>query len=113
MCVREPPFERIEAYSVSLPDARARTRGGSAGACTSRGSFGRTVLVPDDRELVLGVLDPLLELPAVGGRFAALDALELRARLFELPPRSLVVDLARVDGVVDERDRAVELDLEE
>ena len=37
-----------------------------------------------DRELVLGVLDPLLELPAVGRRLARLDALELGLRLLEL-----------------------------
>ncbi len=39
-------------------------------------------------ELVLGVLDPLLELPAVGGRLARVDALELRRRLLELALRA-------------------------
>jgi hypothetical protein len=66
-----------------------------------------------DGELVLGVEDALLELPAVGGGLAPLDPLELRLRLLELLPRPRVVDLLHVDGVVHERDRAVELDLEE
>ena len=43
----------------------------------------------------------------------ALDALELGLRRLELLAGARVVDLLRVDGVVDERDRAVELDLEE
>ena len=43
----------------------------------------------------------------------ALDLLELGLRLLELLLRPGVVDLAHVDRVVDERDRAVELDLEE
>ena len=67
----------------------------------------------DDGELVLGVADALLELPAVGVGLAALDPLELGLRLLELRARPLLVDLRRVDGVVDERERAVLLDLEE
>ena len=59
------------------------------------------------------MLDPLLELPAVGGRLAALDLLQLRLRRLELLLGPRVVDLLHVDRVVDERDRAVELDLEE
>ena len=43
----------------------------------------------------------------------ALDLLELGLRRLELLLRARVVDLLHVDGVVDERDRAVELDLEE
>src|SRR5438067_13899101 len=69
--------------------------------------------VAADRELVLGVLDPLLEHPAVGSRLAALDAFEFGLRLLELATRELVVDLAREHRVVDQRDRAVLLDLEE
>ena len=57
--------------------------------------------------------DSLLELPTVGTRVTPLDALELGARLLELRPCTRVVDLPRVHGIVDERDRAVELDLEE
>ena len=41
------------------------------------------------------------------------DPLELGLRRLELLLGARVVDLLRVDGVVDERDRAVELDLEE
>src|SRR5262249_33901926 len=44
---------------------------------------------------------------------SALDSLELGLRLLELPARTLVVDLLRANGVVDEGDRAVELHLEE
>src|SRR5438445_4677920 len=66
-----------------------------------------------NRQLVLGVADALFELPAVRARLAAIDALELRLRLLELPPRTLVVDLRREHRVVDERDRTVELHLEE
>src|SRR6266568_3808496 len=66
-----------------------------------------------DRQLVLGVLDALLEHPAVGRRLAAVDALELGLRFFELAPRTLVVDLARRDGVVHQRNCAVLLHLEE
>src|SRR5262245_6376463 len=66
-----------------------------------------------DGELVLGVLDALLELPAVGRRLAGLDLLELDLRRLELRLGSGVVDLLDVDRVVDEREGAVELDLEE
>src|SRR5438034_8335425 len=59
------------------------------------------------------MLDALLDLPAVRLRLAAIDALELGLRLLQLPARALVVDLAREDGVVDQRDRPVLLDLEE
>src|SRR5262249_60397847 len=59
------------------------------------------------------MLDPLLELPAVGVRLAAIDAFELRLRRLELLARPFVVDLAGEHGVVDERDRPVELNLEE
>src|SRR5207253_10439468 len=68
---------------------------------------------PGDGELVLGVLDALLELPAVGRRLAAFDLLELGLRALELLARALVVDLARLDRVVDECDRAVLEHLEE
>src|SRR5205809_5257472 len=64
-------------------------------------------------ELILGVADALLELPAVGVGLAALDPLELRARLLEVAGRPLRVDLAGSDRVVDEREGAVGLDLEE
>jgi hypothetical protein len=54
-----------------------------------------------------------LGLPAVGGRVAALDRLELRLGRLELLARAGVVDVGRLDGVVDERDRAVLQHLEE
>src|SRR5689334_10243095 len=60
-----------------------------------------------DREHVLGVAEALFGLPAVGGRFAAIDRLELRLGCLELLTGTRVVDLRRLDGVVDERDRAV------
>ena len=66
-----------------------------------------------DRQLVLGVADALLELPAVGVRRARIDALELRSCVLELLLRPLRVDLAGIHGVVDEREGAVLLDLEE
>ena len=52
-------------------------------------------LAAGDGELVLGVLDPLLDLPAVGGRLAALDRLELGLRGLELGAGAGVVDLRR------------------
>ena len=51
--------------------------------------------------------DALFELPPVGVGFAALDALELLARALELLAGARVVDLPRVYGVIDERERAV------
>src|SRR6266508_1359205 len=65
------------------------------------------------RELVLRVANPLLELPAVRLGLSSLDPLQLRLRLLELLPCPARVDLQRADGVVDERERAVLLDLEE
>jgi len=69
--------------------------------------------VPEDAELVLGVADALLELPTVGRGLAAVDSFQLGLRVLELLPGPILVDLARGDGVVDKRDRAVLLDLEE
>ena len=57
--------------------------------------------------------DPLLELPAVGGRLAALDERELGLRLFELALRFGYIDVVGGDGIVDERDRAILEHLEE
>ncbi len=57
--------------------------------------------------------DALLELPAVGGRVAALDPRELGLRLFELPLRGGGVDLVGRHRIVDERDRAILEHLEE
>src|SRR5205807_793249 len=68
---------------------------------------------PGDAQLVLRVPDALLELPPVGLGLAEVDPLELVPRLLELAPRPLVVDLERADRVVDERERAVLLHLEE
>src|SRR5262245_8462097 len=66
-----------------------------------------------DGELILGVLDALLELPAIGRRLTRLDLLELRLGSLELSACALIVDLLHADGVVHQRERAVELDLEE
>src|SRR5215471_13539329 len=57
--------------------------------------------------------DALLELPPVGRRLAALDALELGAGLVELLLRARIVDRIRSDRVVDERNGAVLEHLEE
>src|SRR5581483_6057795 len=94
--------------------------GGSRGGATSggggspgvRGAGGR-LRAAGGRELVLGVPDPLLDLPAVGARLAGVDARQLGPRLLELGTGALVVDRLDVDRVVDERERPVELDLEE
>src|SRR3954447_22873353 len=64
-------------------------------------------LASRDQELVLGVADALLDLPAVRRRLAAVDGLELGLRGFELLPRTGVVDLVGADRVVDQRDGAV------
>src|SRR5215208_5387073 len=64
-------------------------------------------------QLVLRVPDPLLELPAVGVGLAAIEPLELGAGLLQLLWRAGVVDLTGLDGVVDQRERTVLLDLEE
>src|SRR5207248_11085528 len=72
-----------------------------------------TLAAARDVKLVLRMADALLELPAVGARLAALDPLELGLRLLELGTRAGIVALDRAHGLVDERDRSVELDLEE
>src|SRR6266480_1576005 len=80
--------------------------------CNGKGAaFSR--LAPRGGKLVLGRLDPLLELPAVGFRLAALDAFELRLRLLELLLGGRRIDLADVDRRVDKRESAVLLDREE
>src|SRR5438132_914168 len=105
-CGRSTPSARCGRGRGRASPGRAPP---SAGRCRGR----TPALTSRDGQLVLRVLDPLLELPAVGIRLAALDALELRLRLLELAPRPLVVDLLRVDGVVHERERAILLDAEE
>src|SRR5439155_13508399 len=98
--VGEVPEITHAARKAPRPPAVCADRGQPSGA-------------PGDGELVLGVLDALLELPAVGRRLAAFDLLELGLRALELLARALVVDLARLDRVVDECDRAVLEHLEE
>src|SRR2546425_2906672 len=71
------------------------------------------VLAAGHGELVLRMPDALLELPAVGVRLPPLHQLQLALRRLELLARAHVVDLLRRDGVVNQRDRAVELHLEE
>jgi hypothetical protein len=90
-------------YAYCNANQRSQGRCGEASACCSAG----------DRQLILGVDDALLELPAVGRRLARLDARQLGLRSLELLAGALVVDLPHVDGIVDERERLVELDLEE
>src|SRR5215831_9330084 len=69
--------------------------------------------MPGHAEDVLRVTDALLELPPVGRRLAALDALELRLGLLELLLRARIVDRIRSDRIVDERNGAVLEHLEE
>jgi hypothetical protein len=64
----------------------------SPGSPRHRSSSRRALVPARDFELVLGVLDALLELPAVRGRLAALDELELplgRLELFPGPASSI------------------------
>src|SRR5207237_10835343 len=64
-------------------------------------------------ELVLGVADPLLELPAVGLALAPLHAFQLLACRVELALSIVGIDLPHVDGGVDESERPVLFDREE
>ena len=82
-------------------------------ACAHPRALAQPVVRPGNRELVLGVLDALLELPPVTGGRACVQLLELGLRGFELSRRACVVDLLHVDGIVDEGERRVGLDLEE
>ena len=92
---RQRPLRALLAASRGRPPSRTRRRSSQPRPAT--------------RELVLGVADALLDLPAVGARLAALDRLELRLRRLELRAGAHVVDLRRIDRGVDERDRAVVL----
>ena len=65
-----------------------------------------------DVQLVLGVADSLLELPAVGVGLAALRALELGARRLELHLCPRRVNLERLDRDVDKREGPVQHDQE-
>ena len=67
----------------------------------------------DNGKLIFRMPNPLFELPAVGVGLARLDPLELGTRLLELPLRPVGVDVKRVDGVVDQSQRTIVLDLEE
>ena len=71
-----------------------RTRRTSVANTAARLTRLNQPLMPGHAELVLRVPDALLELPAIGGRLAALDRLELGLRLLELLLRARVVDLA-------------------
>ena len=64
--VAKLPFK---AFQVAAGSISRRSRGSSA---------------PDHRQLVLRVLDPLFELPAIGIGLAAVEAFELGLRGFEL-----------------------------
>ena len=66
-----------------------------------------------DGELVLGMPDALLELPAVSSRLSRLDLLELGPCRVQLGLGAGVVDLLDIDGIVDECKSRVGLDLEE
>src|SRR6476660_8149811 len=101
-CTRSPPSSaRTASSAAALPC----TAGRAATRIARRAA--------DDRELVLGVADALLDLPAISRRLARLDLGELLLRGFELLACAHLVDVVRLDGVVDERDRAVLQHLEE
>src|ERR671931_2016898 len=68
---------------------------------------------PRRRQLILRGLDSLLDLPAIGLRLAAVEPLELRPRILELALCDRGIDLANVDGGVDEGERPILLDREE
>ena len=121
----EPWDESLQICLLHDKRPRLKRSGGNGGTHGSpvgplllpaRGANSLTVpslSSPDDRQLVLGVLDPLLDLPAVAFGLAALDRLQLGLRRLELLPRPRVVDVSRVNCVVDERERSILLDLEE
>src|SRR2546426_5273814 len=73
----------------------------------------RALPAPCNRQLVLRMADPLLELPRIGLGLAPPDALQLGLRDLELAARARLVDVVRLDGVVHERQGAILLDLEE
>src|SRR6476659_3383475 len=101
--------------SIRSPPISARTAWSAAALpCTSGRAATRIALrAADDRELVLGVTDALLDLPAVSRGLAGLDLRELLLRGLELLLGAHLVDVVRLDGVVDERDRTILQHLEE
>src|SRR5438067_1965832 len=97
-----------KAFIGSPKRSEGRYQCGCNGKCAA---FSR---LPARRgKLILGRLDPLLELPAVGFRLSAFDPLELCLRLLELIFGYRRVDLADVDRRVDEGQSAILLDREE
>src|SRR5262249_48801643 len=82
------------------PAPRRSFRGASAGTT-------------GDLEQVLRVPHTLLEHPPIGGRLAPLDPPALRPRRLEPPLGALHLDVPRLLRLVDERDRAILLHLEE
>src|SRR6478752_3305350 len=101
--------------STRSPPISARTASSAAALpCTSGRAATRIALrAADDRELVLGVADALLDLPTVSRRLAGLDLRELLLRRLQLLLGAHLVDVVRLDGVVDERDRTILQHLEE
>src|SRR5450759_997530 len=69
-------------------------------------------LVPPGGQLILGVLELLLDSPAIAFELAAFQPSELGPRLLELGGRATGVDLAQVNRIVDEHERPVRVDLE-
>src|SRR5581483_10045924 len=97
-------FRRLMTRSPSCSSKLS----GMSSSSVSRGSR-----PPGHGQLILGVAKPLLDVPAIRGRLAALDRVQLRLRGLELRPRPGVVDFRGLDGVVHERDRPVVEHLEE
>src|ERR687897_1419882 len=67
--------------------------------------FGRLLPSARDGDLVLGVAQPLLGVPAVDLFVPALGPLDERPRFLHLAARLLDVDVLGAHGVVDEDDR--------
>ena len=80
------------APSASTPSDRREAGSGTRATAPAPAGAVR-VLAPADRELVLGVPDPLLDLPAVGARLAGLDRGELGLGGLELGLGGVVVDV--------------------
>src|SRR5689334_20876351 len=112
--VRSPQKTIRSTCSCARSASTARKAG--AFACTSASAATRNAPVlgaAGDRELVLGVPEALLDLPAVGARLAAIDRFELLLGLLELRACGGLVDLVRLHSRIDERDRPVLQHLEE
>ena len=106
---------RVRRRSLRCSGAGGPAHRGRRGPCPGRAPPDRALsasVVAGDGELVLGVPEALLDLPAVVPSAPASISLELGPRLLGLAARVLDVDLLGAHRVVDEDERAVLLHLE-